>query len=444
MKHCHFSILYNELPFLKAKLPFLYENFHQLIFFDLNIKTFKHSDDGSWEFLKCYPDPENKMVLIDKLDLSDVTEYRGHSFVEKQKMFAVGSQYVSDDMDVFWCDDMDEFFDEEWIRQVEEILTINPEVHTIVAPHHVFLRDGKWVFDSDYFRLPRISRHIPGKIYGHCSLDTPKMYYHPERVFFHYAFVGYSRIANKLNLYQNSAAEEWLSNYKACVTLEDVQKLGHPDPKMRLPVVDYKGSHPRYLNINKLCCELEGNKYYSPAPLPIINKTAIELLDSLLREDMKILEFGSGNSTLFLAQRCHNVVSIEHNRGWFEKISAGLRNMGLTDRVTYMLKEIDYISRPSLDDNIYECESLEELLGETLSKEEFDIIIMDGIHRVNCSLHSLPRLKKGGMFILDDANRKESPGSDGSYQPIFDLLEGNFYRSCRGNTVHRTDYWVAS
>jgi len=122
MKHCHFSILYNELPFLKAKLPFLYENFHQLIFFDLNIKTHTHSTDGSWEFLKAYPDPESKIVLIDQLDLSHITKYYGHSFVEKRKMFALGSRYVSDDMDVFWCDDMDEFFDVEWIKQVEEIL----------------------------------------------------------------------------------------------------------------------------------------------------------------------------------------------------------------------------------------------------------------------------------------------------------------------------------
>lgn len=441
MKHCHFSILYNELPFLKAKLPFLYENFHQLIFFDLNIKTHTHSTDGSWEFLKAYPDPENKIVLIDQLDLSHITEYYGQSFVEKRKMFALGSKYVSDDMDVFWCDDMDEFFDVGWIKQVEEILETYPDVNTIVAPHHVFLKHGKWAFDSDYFQIPRISRHTPGKIYGHCGLDTPKVYYHPERVFFHYAFVGYPRIENKLKLYQNDRTEKWLSRYKKCETLEDVQELGHPDPKQKLPIIEYEGSHPRYLNIEKLCCELEGEKYYTPAPEPWMHKTIIELLDTLVTEDMSILEFGSGRSTLFLAQRCRNIVSVEHCKEWFDNISRTLKELELSDRVTYILKDIDYVSKPPIDDRLYDCDSLEELLGETLSSKKYDIIIVDGIHRVNCAKHSFPNLKKGGMFILDDSDRIDNPCSDGSYRPIVDLLEGNFYRQCRDASRH-TDYWI--
>ena len=46
MKHCHISILCNELPFLKEKLPYLYEHFEQLIFVDYNIITKGNSTDG--------------------------------------------------------------------------------------------------------------------------------------------------------------------------------------------------------------------------------------------------------------------------------------------------------------------------------------------------------------------------------------------------------------
>ena len=61
MKHCHFAILYNELPFLKQKLPFLYEHFSQLIFYDLSAfdNKFQFSQDGSHQYIKNYPDPEN-------------------------------------------------------------------------------------------------------------------------------------------------------------------------------------------------------------------------------------------------------------------------------------------------------------------------------------------------------------------------------------------------
>lgn len=104
MKHCHFSIVYNELPFLQQKMPFLYEHFDQLIFYDLHVvgNDVHYSTDGSHDFIAWYPDPERKITLIEKRDLSDVTEYKGHSYVGKQKMFAVGSQYVKSDMDVFW------------------------------------------------------------------------------------------------------------------------------------------------------------------------------------------------------------------------------------------------------------------------------------------------------------------------------------------------------
>ena len=104
-KHCHFAILYNELPFLKQKLPFLYTHFDQLIFFDLNVGVFNphFSTDGSHEFIRDYPDPQKKITLIEKTDLSDVARFCGAGSVEKQKMFAVGSSYVQDDVDVFWC-----------------------------------------------------------------------------------------------------------------------------------------------------------------------------------------------------------------------------------------------------------------------------------------------------------------------------------------------------
>src|SRR5210317_294454 len=119
MRKCHFSILYNELPFLKQKMDFLYENFEQLIFYDLNVCTPNphYSIDGSHEFIKDYPDPENKITLIEKTDLSDVTNFRGDSSLEKRKMFAVGSSYVWDDIDSFWCFDLDEFFNESLINK---------------------------------------------------------------------------------------------------------------------------------------------------------------------------------------------------------------------------------------------------------------------------------------------------------------------------------------
>ena len=38
MKFCHLNLCCNELPFLKEKIPFLYNHFQQIIIIDYDIK----------------------------------------------------------------------------------------------------------------------------------------------------------------------------------------------------------------------------------------------------------------------------------------------------------------------------------------------------------------------------------------------------------------------
>jgi len=178
MKHCHFTILYNELPFLKQKMAFLYENFDQLIFFDLNVGTPipHYSTDGSHEFISEYPDPENKITLIERDNLDDVLNYTGAGSVQKQKMFSVGSQYISDDMDVFWCTDMDEFFHRDLIKKVETIFDEKPDVNSIDMRHYMFWKNTNLILcdaeDDGFDMYSRVCRHRPGNLYGHCSIHN--------------------------------------------------------------------------------------------------------------------------------------------------------------------------------------------------------------------------------------------------------------------------------
>lgn len=89
MKHCHISILCNELPFLKQKLHFLYDNFHQLIFIDYNIYSKSNSIDGSIKYIEAFKDPENKITLIKDFNPDNIKNYRGLSFVENKKCLRV-------------------------------------------------------------------------------------------------------------------------------------------------------------------------------------------------------------------------------------------------------------------------------------------------------------------------------------------------------------------
>lgn len=169
---------------------------------------------------------------------------------------------------------------------------------------------------------------------------------------------------------------------------------------------------------------------------PWIHTNVTNILKKTIKKDTKILEFGSGFSTLFFQNYSNNVISIEHNRSWYNKILPKINN-----NTKYILKEEDYISKPSYDSIFYSCNSLNELLNIEIPDEYFDIILVDGINRVNCVLASYKKLKRKGILILDDSNRIDNPAGDGSYKPIQELLKDWTQIKNRSND-RNTDYWI--
>jgi len=286
MNHCHFSILYNELPFLKQKLPFLYENYQQLIFFDLGIFEEENlfSSDGSHEFIKNYPDPENKITLIEKTNLDDVFNFTGSVAIGKQKMFAVGSQYVRDDIDIFWCTDMDEFFNQSLIRKVENVFSNNREVRSIDLRHLCFWKNFSYTLstpEEDVMTLyARIARHTPGNIYSHCAIQEQfkeTYFFDPEdEVYYHFAWVGDSRVRRKIRYYTepptgnpgnkgmyNHYIEQIWEKFDSNLMLDPHTLYGYPwmhpnfiGLKMGIKRFD-KATLPRYIDSETLLADLE-------------------------------------------------------------------------------------------------------------------------------------------------------------------------------------------
>ena len=74
-------------------------------------------------------------------------------------------------------------------------------------------------------------------------------------------------------------------------------------------------TYNQYESIVKWSCIDKDNN-----PIPWYSYPAIEYLSNLDFKDKFVLEYGSGNSSLFWAKRAKGVVSIENNKEWFEKI----------------------------------------------------------------------------------------------------------------------------
>ncbi len=129
--------------------------------------------------------------------------------------------------------------------------------------------------------------------------------------------------------------------------------------------------------------------------LPWLTKEAIHLLEQLIKPTDILLEFGSGRSTIWFAQRCAKVISVEHHAGWHQKVSQQLEEK--------KLKNVDYRLRDDGDEadpnNAEYCRIFEELKPNSI-----DIALVDGKHRAYTALKSLPLLKSGGILLIDNVN----------------------------------------
>jgi len=45
-------------------------------------------------------------------------------------------------------------------------------------------------------------------------------------------------------------------------------------------------------------------------------------MESYLKPDMFVFDYGSGDSTLFLSRRINTLISIEHDKSWYRKVSS--------------------------------------------------------------------------------------------------------------------------
>lgn len=266
MKHCHISLLCNELPYLEQKLPFLYKFFNQIIFVDYDILNNCNSKDGGLEFIKEFPDPEKKIELLTDFSPNKITNYNGVSMIEKQKMFAYASQFIKDNNEVIWATDLDEFFDVDMIKKVEGCYKNDDKLISINIPHIGFVYNQYNTFNYPglFYIKPRITKHIKGKIYGHCNFDTyGKTIKLKDDFLYHFSYVGYERCHHKLVLFNKKSKNnneekntEWLKKYLE--HLKGNQKyinINHPGNNI-IKSKKYEGSLPDYINIEEMVRKL--------------------------------------------------------------------------------------------------------------------------------------------------------------------------------------------
>lgn len=129
--------------------------------------------------------------------------------------------------------------------------------------------------------------------------------------------------------------------------------------------------------------------------VPWLTRQAVEILESRLKPTDIGLEWGSGRSTLWFAQRVAHLTSIEHNDRWYKRIKKALSDKGAAN------VDLLYASLDQMDEGKPEYVQV----AAELPKASLDFVLVDGRLRDQCTEVALQLLKPGGMLIIDDAAR---------------------------------------
>jgi len=135
---------------------------------------------------------------------------------------------------------------------------------------------------------------------------------------------------------------------------------------------------------------------------PWMSQDAVRFLEQFLRKSDNGVEFGSGRSTAWFAQRTNKLISIEHQEEWFQIVRQKIEKMGLTN-VDYHHIPLDH---PPEEPNRRFYDPLPRYVDfiNRYENESFDFVIVDGHYRQACIGASAPKIKPGGILILDNSN----------------------------------------
>ena len=132
----------------------------------------------------------------------------------------------------------------------------------------------------------------------------------------------------------------------------------------------------------------------------------IEVWLSARRRPARVFEYGAGASTVWLARRSGEVVSIEHDPGFAVAMEALLSTV---PNATLWLRPPSPSAHPvvpsakegyaGLDFASYVA-AIDEISGD------FDLVVIDGRAREACLQRALRRLADGGIVVFDNSRRR--------------------------------------
>jgi hypothetical protein len=140
---------------------------------------------------------------------------------------------------------------------------------------------------------------------------------------------------------------------------------------------------PRYF-VNRL--RVMGYQVVHPDE-PWLTKDALRRIKGFLTTNMRAFEWGSGKSTLWLSRHVRELISVEHEPAWYERVTEMLSESRIVNTQLRFAEPTTYA---------------EQIAG--FPDGTFDFVLVDGAERDACIRAAAAKVRKGGWLVLDNAD----------------------------------------
>jgi hypothetical protein len=146
------------------------------------------------------------------------------------------------------------------------------------------------------------------------------------------------------------------------------------------------------------------------AGVPWITFGAARSLGRIVNSGTRVLEYGSGGSTVYLSRRAKEVVSIEHDPEWANQVRQAVDNA-----TTILLRQPEGETRDdpgdvsafASSDPTFRAKSFRSyvMAAAAFPDGHFDVLIVDGRARPSALVYAQRKVRLGGAILLDDSDR---------------------------------------
>ena len=273
MKISYVIIVLNGMPFIEFSMKACYPTAHEIIIVEGAVEKCKFaanedgsSNDGTVEFIKAFPDPGNKIKLIQGI------------WPEKCEMQVEALNHVTGDW--VWLVDSDEVYYKDSFEKIIDMIENDNSITQVNFFNYSFWKGFDYYFTNDAFRTDawtkrRLFKFVPGATF---SSHRPPTIEYPEGVvesrhivtgaeteamgirFCHYSYVFKSQMKQKIELYHRYGwGKCWkvdlLDWYENCFLKWTPENIDEMNEKYGIcPVfqdtiaVPFEGKHPEVIH----------------------------------------------------------------------------------------------------------------------------------------------------------------------------------------------------